>query len=286
MEEETIKQTKDKENSLPIKYNKNYYVIQANELVRSRQDELTLLEAKLIRLAIAQVLKDDNDLKTYTCNVAKLAEFLGISRQNIYTEVQDLSIKLMKKSIFIRDREGKTGKQNYKIFHWIDYVEYKDGTITFRLSELLKPYLLGLNELFTRYSYEEILKLPTAKDIRLFELLYSFANLPFQDEKKVNTFDNIRLEKDEVAFTIDFLRDYFNCKDKYPNTGDFVKRVIKSGIEDINENTVFPCSYRLIKEKGKITKIVFKTSDWETMAGDKIISRMRERIKGNGLWKL
>ena len=76
------------ENALPIKYNREYNVIQANELVRSRQYELTLLEAKLIRLAIAQVLKQDADLKTYTCNVARLAEFLGISRQNIYKEVQ------------------------------------------------------------------------------------------------------------------------------------------------------------------------------------------------------
>ena len=89
MENIIKEQAIDKENALPIKYNKNYYVIQANELVRSRQDELTLLEAKLIRLAIAQVLKDDDDLKTYTCNISLLADFLGISSQNIYRDVQD-----------------------------------------------------------------------------------------------------------------------------------------------------------------------------------------------------
>ena len=265
----------DKENALPIKYNKNYYVIQANELVRSRQDELTLLEAKLIRLAIAQVLKDDTDLKTFTCNAARLAEFLGITRQAIYNDIQELSINLIKKSIFIKNKESKQGKQNYKIFHWVDYIEYKDGDITFKLSEHLKPYLIGLNELFTRYGYEEILSLPTTYSIRLYELLYSYANLSFQEGSHTYTFENERLEKDEVLFTVEYLREYFNCKDKYPNTGDFVKRVIKAGIDDINENTVFPCSFRLVKEKKKITKVIFKLGDWNTEAGAKVLNNLR-----------
>ena len=265
----------DKENALPIKYNKNYYVIQANELVRSRQDELTLLEAKLIRLAIAQVLKDDTDLKTFTCNAARLAEFLGITRQAIYNDIQELSINLIKKSIFIKNKESKQGKQNYKIFHWVDYIEYKDGDLTFKLSEHLKPYLIGLNELFTRYGYEEILSLPTTYSIRLYELLYSYANLSFQEGSHTYTFENERLEKDEVLFTVEYLREYFNCKDKYPNTGDFIKRVIKAGIDDINENTVFPCSFRLVKEKKKITKVVFKLGDWNTEAGAKVLNNLR-----------
>ena len=266
------------ENALPIKYNKEYNVIQANELVRSKQDDLTLLEAKLIRLAIAQVLKQDTDLKTYTCNVARLAEFLGISRQNIYKEVQYMSLNLMKKNIFIRNREQKQGKQNYKIFHWIDYIEYKDGDITFKLSEHLKPYLVGLNELFTSYSYEEILRLPTNYAIRLYELLYSYANLSLQKDHHAIIFNGEQIAEDEVLFTIEQLREYFNCQDKYPNTGDFIKRVIKAAIEDINQNTVYPCSYRLIKEHNKIVKVVFKLDDYKAGA-EPIETILRQRQK-------
>ena len=278
MNEEKTQKKIDKENALPIKYNKNYNVIQANELVRSRQDELTLLEAKLVRLAVAQVLKEDTDLKTYSCNVAKLAEFLGISRQNIYAEVQNLSLSLMKKSIFIRDRESKQGKKNYKIFHWVDYVEYKDGDITFKLSEHLKPYLVGLNELFTSYGYEEILSLPTNYAIRLYELLYSYANLSFQETHHTIIFDNEKLEKDEVLFSIDFLREYFNCKEKYPNTGDFIKRVIKAAVEDINQNTVYPVKYRTVKEHNKITKVIFQLGSWETEAGAEVLTNLRKKL--------
>ena len=73
----------DKENAIAIKYNKDFYVIQANELVRSKQDDLTLLEAKLIRLAITQVLRDDTDLKTYSCNVVDLANFLNTQKTKV-----------------------------------------------------------------------------------------------------------------------------------------------------------------------------------------------------------
>lgn len=280
MTETLEKQKPGKENALPMKYNKSYYVIQANELVRSRQDELTLLEAKLIRLAIAQVLKEDADLKTYTCNTAKLADFLGISRQAVYNDVQALSLGLMKKSIFIKDKDGKPGKQNYKIFHWADYIEYKDGDITIKLSEHLKPYLLGLNELFTRYDYEQILGLPTSYSIRLFELLYSYSSMQYQTDAHAFTFEGEKLEKDEIVFTVAFLREYFNCQDKYPNTGDFVKRIIKAGIKDINEHTVFPCQYRLIKEKSKIVKIVFKIGYWpESEESERLREEARARYE-------
>ena len=71
------------ETAISIKYNKDFSVIQANELVRSKQDELTLLEAKIVRLAITQIVREDNQLNTYTCNVVDLANFLGIDNHNI-----------------------------------------------------------------------------------------------------------------------------------------------------------------------------------------------------------
>jgi len=271
----------ENDTSLGVYYNKDLAVVQANELVRSRQDDLTLLEAKIIRLAISQVLKDDTDLKTYKCNVVDLAEFLQISQDNIYRDIQELSKSIMKKSIFIRDKDSK--KQGYKIFHWIDYIEYKDGVITFRLSESLKPYLLGLNELFTLYEYDVVISLPTNNAIRLYELLASYQNIQF---KKVidHSFSNIKLEKNELLFTIDWLRDYFNCKDKYPNTGDFIRRIIAPSIEAIEKHTLLRADYRLIKEKRSIKAIVFSMKNWMDNPADaaEVIKRIREENSKRG----
>ncbi len=252
-----------KETAIAIKYNKDFYVIQANELVRSKQDDLSLLEAKLIRLAITQVLREDTDLKTYSCNVVDLAKFLGISKDNIYRDIQDLSKNLMKKSIFIKDKTQpkKKGKENYKIFHWIDYVEYIDGVITFRLSESLKPYLIGLEQLFTLYGYEAIIDLPTNYSIRLYELIASYQNMSVRLMPDTN-YTDIPIEKNEFIFSIDWLRDYFNCNDKYPNTSDFIKRVVDSAVNAIVKNTLMRVSYRVVKKGRSITHIVFKLNEW------------------------
>lgn len=265
-----------KETAIAIKYNKDFYVIQANELVRSKQDDLSLLEAKLIRLAITQVLRDDTDLKTYSCNVVDLAKFLGISKDNIYRDIQDLSKNLMKKSIFIKDKTQpkRKGKENYKIFHWIDYVEYIDGVITFRLSESLKPYLIGLEQLFTLYGYEAIIDLPTNYSIRLYELMASYQNMTVRLMPDTN-YTDIPIEKNEFIFSIEWLRDYFNCNDKYPNTSDFIKRVIDSAVNAILKNTLMRVSYRTVKKGRSITHIVFKLNDWDDKDLSEYVRKLR-----------
>lgn len=268
-------------NAVGIYYNKDLAIVQANELVRSRQDDLSLLEAKIIRLAISQVLKDDEDLKTYTCNVVDLANFLQISQDNIYRDIQELSKSIMKKSIFIRDKDSKKG--GYKIFHWIDYIEYKEGVITFRLSESLKPYLLGLQELFTLYEYDIVISLPTNNAIRLYELLASYQNIQF---KRVidHSFSNLKLEKNEFLFTIEWLRDYFNCNDKYPNTGDFIKRIIAPSVEAIEKHTLMRMEYRTVSEKRKIKAIIFVMKSWTDNPAEaaEVLKRIREERDKKG----
>ncbi|MCQ2740360.1 MAG: replication initiation protein [bacterium] len=244
--------------SKEMKYNREYLVVQANELVRSKQDELSLLESKLVRLAISQVLKESADFKTYRCGVSELAKYFGISAQNIYNEMKYLARDLMKKNIYIRDGTvDKQGNPNFKILHWIDYAEYKDGFFEFRLSENLKPYLLGLKQLFTAYEYGSIIELPTAYSIRLYEILISWKNSGITREESTKQ-TLIKLDEDEILFSIDYLRDYFNCKDKYANTGDFIKYVIEYAINGINENSNIQLSFRRIKEGRSIKYLVFK----------------------------
>lgn len=244
------------------KYNGNLNVVQANELVRSKQDELTLLEAKIIRLAIAQILQRDTDLQTYSVEISRLAKLLKMSNDNIYREVKTISSSLIKKSICITDgTKDKNGNQNYKMFHWVDMIGYNDGILTFKLSESLKPYLIGLNELFTKYEYAEVLSLNSNNAIRLYELLSSYENLT-QQKYIFTPWTDIKLEQGEVIFTIEFLREFFNCTDKYKdNTGDFMRRAIDSSVQAINKKTLMQVSYRVIKTGRSIAYVIFKIGD-------------------------
>ena len=74
--QETPEDNLSGENGIVIRYSKDFNIVQANELLRSKQSDLTLMESKLIRLAVSQIMKGDKDLRTYKVNVSQLAEFL------------------------------------------------------------------------------------------------------------------------------------------------------------------------------------------------------------------
>lgn len=257
-----------------LTYSKDLTVIQANELIRAERDDLTLLEAKLIALAISQIVKSDTNIRTYSCHISDLADFLGVGKDNIYKEMDDLTSGLLRKVIKLIDKEHprkRNGQPNYDKFQWCDNAKYNNGVITIRLNEKLKPYLIGLNKLFTQYGYESIIYLPTPYSIRLYELLASFRNtLHPYDPDYINQnpqFPDIPIEKNELLFSIQYLRKYFNCVDKYPQTGDFIKWVIDSSIKGINKNSPsMRLSYRTIKTSRSITHIAFKILiDFESM---------------------
>lgn len=247
-----------------IQYRDDWKVVQANELIRSKKDDLTLLEAKIIRLAVTQICKDDTDIMTYTCKDTELADFLGLQRHNVYKELDEISDSILTKLIYIKDKTPPATRRktpNYEKFQWISHFKYKDGVVTFRLNDDLKPYLIGLNELFTEYPFAEILSLPTANSISLFELLASYRNMAYREKEK-RTYNEIELSPNEYIFSIDFLRQYFNCEDKYKNTGDFMRRII-----DISEraiNTTSPIAlyvtHRSIKRGAKIEAVIFKVT--------------------------
>lgn len=261
---------------------KDKTVIQANELLRAKRDDLSLSEAKILALTISQIVKADNDLLTYSCPIDCLADFLGISKNNLYRdythdekdEVCIFGENLLKKVVYFQDKEKpfkRNGKPNYKLFQWFTLFECTNGIITVRLNQELKPFLLGLNRLFTQYGYESILYLPTYYSIRLYELLASFRNtIQPNNPDFINLnpqYPNIPIEKNELLFSIQYLRHYFNCSNKYPQTGDFMKWVIESSVKGINKNSPsMRLSYRTIKSGRSITHVAFKILiDFETM---------------------
>ena len=105
--QETPEDNLSGESGIAIRYSKDFNIVQANELLRSKQSDLTLMESKLIRLAVSQIMKGDKDLRTYKVNVSQLAEFLEVPKTNVYRSMQDINISLMQRVIFIRDKEAQ-----------------------------------------------------------------------------------------------------------------------------------------------------------------------------------
>lgn len=197
--------------------NRGHYTVLANDVVKGKQ-EMSLQEARIIRLLITQISKDDKSLERYTMRIQDFAEFLGIPSSNLYRDVYAICDRLLSRKISIRTSDNR---RPWRIFQWMQLAEYDgNGTLTLMLSEQLKPYVLDLKKYYTQYQLDCIINLKTFYAIRLYELLK-------MDAYKMN---------DEDEYSIDFLREFFDCEAKYKDFKDFRIRVLEPAVLEVNKN--------------------------------------------------
>jgi len=233
-------------NTYPLVYNKEHYTVMANDIIKGKQD-MTLQEARIIRLLITQVVKQDKDLKTYTCRIQDLSKYLGVPSANMYRDVRNICDKLMQSVVHIGTGNPK---EPWEIIQWMQQAKYDgNGNITLMLSNQIKPYVVELDKWFTQYQFGNILAMQSFYSIRLYELIKCQEGIT-------------RTEKDFHEFTIEYLRQYFCCEKKYKQTRDFRKNVVEIAIREINEKSdirLSPIEY--IKTGRAITSVRFYVHD-------------------------
>ena len=209
----------EKDVSRELAYNENHNTVMANDIVKGKQ-EMTLQEARLLRLLITQVAQEDKDLMTYTAKISELAEFLGTHKNNLFRDIRKICDNLARRVV----RVGTGNPRNpWEVFPWLQYAGYDgNGNLTIMLSNRIQPFVVGLSERFTQYKLANILAMNSFYSIRLYELLKC------EDYRRVD---------DYPIFTVQGLREAFECENKYKLFGDFNRRTIEVAVREINEKT-------------------------------------------------
>lgn len=225
------------------KYSKEHYAVMSNSLVLGRQ-QMSLQEAKLIRILITQIVKEDLNLKDYKIKITELAKFLGVPQNNLYRDIRKITTELSSRSVKIGTNNPK---QPWEVFPWLEYANYDgQGTLTISLSRRLRPYLLQLEKFYTQYPFKMIMSLNSFYAIRLYELIKMQDGISRQG-------------RDYIDFSVDELRGYFECENKLKQMGQFKERVIIMAVDGINNNP--ECEYLLkvedIKEGRRIVGFRF-----------------------------
>lgn len=225
----------------PIAYDKKHFVVMSNDIIKGKQ-EMSLQQARIIRLLITQVVKQDKDLKTYRCRIKDLADFLGIDSSNLYRDIKQFCSDLL-------DLKVKVGTSNPKepwaIFQWLQLAKYDgNGNITLMLSNQIAPFVLELDKYFTQYQQANILSMQSYYAIRLYELL--------KMQHGINQYTS------NFNFSIDELRTYFCCENKYSRIIDFKKNVIEIAVNEINSKTDLLITHTYLKTGRTITNIDFE----------------------------
>ena len=232
----------------PMNLQPSYYVAMHNNLIKAvSKNGLSIKAAKLWRIAIMNILKDDVDFQTYKLTVSDFAELLQLkSSSNLYSEVDHLTDELLQEIVRAEDEHGKLIK-----YQLVKECVYDQGEITIRLHDNLKPYLLDLKHHYTQYVLSDILRMSTTGTIRLYELIV----------EGVKKADPIKIKGEKVYLTIEDIRKAINLPDhQYQQFGMFKQRIIDKAVDEINDfSTTYFVQYKLDKAGGrKVVGIEFE----------------------------
>ncbi|MEI8099843.1 MAG: replication initiation protein [Sediminibacterium sp.] len=215
--------------------NRNQFVIKSNDLVEARY-RLSLQESHVILWLLSQIKTEDEDFKEHRLLVSDFAKIAGLRVDGLYDELQQVTERLMNRTLKIREPGAKTLLQ----VSWLSSALYKqdEGCVVLCFDPKLKPYLLQLKNSFTKISISDSLKFKSIYAIRIYELLSQYSPL-----KKRET-------------TIVDLKDWCGiAEEEYKNYFDLKRKVINRAKKEINQKTHLEVDYKEIKESRKVESL-------------------------------
>lgn len=209
------------EKEYPMKLDKDYYVVTANDLIKGKQ-KMTLREAQLLYIAISQVVYEDKDFKTYTTTVPELAAFMGIDENSLYRDLKGICKSLCQQVVEVQiGGENSRGRKKWKVFSWVQSAEYDDGKLTMRLSDDIKPYLLELEAYYSQTLLGTLLTFRSYYTTRLYQYLIAETNARWGSVY-------------EWKFTCEQLRELFQIGEKqYSRSYNLIQKTIKPALEEL-----------------------------------------------------
>ena len=215
-------------------------VYKTNEFIQKARFDLTLTQQKLILYAISKINKSSENFEKITINLKEFQNICNVAH-NDYTKLKQDLTDINKKCwwVTVKDENNRIADC---LVQWFSFIKvYKDTcTIELEFHQILKPYLLELSDRFyTSYELKNVLSFKSAYSIRLYELLKSLSN------------------NESWSFTLESLKEYLNCQEKYSVFKDFKKRVLEPGITEINQYSDLLVTYTTEKNGRKIAKIYF-----------------------------
>lgn len=231
-------------------YGENWIVLQ-NRLLNAIS-HLDLNERRLM-MFLSPVVRKALDVnpkeRVFYVRVQDFVREYGIKSKNYYSELEKIADTILEKAFFFWYK-----KENYKAkkgVSWVSECDYfkNEGLLKIKLDDTVIEMLTVFDKAnpFTKYERQMIVNLGSY-GIILFELI---ASCMHQQHK-------------QKSYTIEYLRDKFNCADIYPIISEFKRNVLDRAIKDVEKNTPYRISYEQKKKGRIISEIVFSFDDERT----------------------
>lgn len=224
-------------------------VYKTNEFIQKARFDLTLTQQKLILYAISKINKSSENFEKIKINLKEFQDICNVTHNNYTGLKQDLT-DINKKCWWVTVKDENNMVADCLV-QWFSFIKvYKDtSVIELEFHQVLKPYLLELSDRFyTSYELQNVLSFKSAYSIRLYELFKSLSN------------------NESWFFTVDSLKEYLNCQEKYSVFKDFRKWVLDPSLKEINHYSDLFITYKTEKNGRKISRVIFsiaKKSDMQ-----------------------
>jgi plasmid replication initiation protein len=213
-------------------------VTQDNQVIESCYS-MTLNEKRLLLLGITKVnpieFPDLRKPLSYKVSLDEWNEYYPSTSS--YRDFKKAAKLLMsRKSIFHEKLNLKETEVN-----WYESVTYDDKNteVEMTFTRAIQVRLSGIFEKFTKYDLLSVNKLTSVYSIRLYEILIQYRSM---GKRKIS---------------IDDLRFFLDCKDKYKATKQFKQALIKPAIYDIEKNSSLVVELADIRTGRNITHLEF-----------------------------
>ena len=163
-----------------------------------------------------------------------LTEFVPEGMEATKTAIKKAFTKLLNKVIEVNYPNG-----DWAMYHYIDRAKYdeKHGKYEVKIDAEIWQAFLDFSKGYNVYFLNTAMSFSSVYAMRLYELIANNAQ--------------------PISYELNWLRDRFLIGEKYKDTYDFIKRVIDSPLQEINEKSEINASYSIIKTGKKITGVTF-----------------------------
>lgn len=215
---------------------KNLVVRKSNDLVEASY-KLSTAEQRVILFLISMIQPNDKDFREYVLPIKEFIEMAGLQHKGEYGEIKEITKRLLGRVLEITTPTGLLQVA------WLSSAEYQDGAgrVILNFDKKLKPYLLQLQDRFTKFGLYQVMRLKSSYSIRLYELLKQYTKLR------------------ERNFLIDDFRARMGIeKGLYKNFNDLKRNVILVAKKELAEQTDLAFDFEEIKIGRRVGKIRFK----------------------------
>ncbi len=221
-------------------------VVTSNELVEAKYN-FTLWQKRVFVYLVSQIDRRDKEFKLQRIYIKDLLNFFNVKSKDDYNAIRRVPEHLFNARIqtpYYTEEGYKRWRKTRILSAYTEPGDIQPGNayIELKFNDDLRPHLLELNTLFTKYEIKNIIDLRSVYSFRFYEILKS---------RRYNTaFLTLGLEE---------LKEMLDVETLYPKYANFKQKVIQMAQRELEEHCDIGFTFKEIKNGrgGKVEKIEF-----------------------------